>query len=426
MGSQSRALFVLSLASVLALLILSGVPGCSGAADLAVGPPPPTPKGWLKGNTHTHSLWSDGDAAPEKIADWYKSRGYHFLVISDHNILQEGEKWRKIGTGKFEATPEHVAELVQKYGEAAVEIREKAGAKEMKLKTLAELRKRFENPESFLLVQGEELTDKFLEKVQGKLVEKPIHHGLVNTASMVPAPAGGSVRDVLERTVAAYEAEAKKAGRPVLLHLNHPNFGWGVTPDDIAQVFGERFFEVYNGHRGVRNYGDQSHLSMEQLWDYVLTLRLGKLGGPVLYALATDDAHNYQKEQAVANPGRGWVMVRSDTFTPDAITEAMLRGDFYASSGVVLEEIAATKESLGVKVASEPGVEYTIKFIGTKDGGTTGAVLQESKGPSASYTFAGDELYVRAVVVSTKPHPNGYEKTDLQTAWVQPVVVKKK
>jgi len=32
---------------------------------------------WYKGNTHTQTLWSDGDAAPEFAADWYKSHGYH-------------------------------------------------------------------------------------------------------------------------------------------------------------------------------------------------------------------------------------------------------------------------------------------------------------------------------------------------------------
>jgi hypothetical protein len=199
-----------------------------------------------------------------------------------------------------------------------------------------------------------------------------------------------------------------------------------VTPDEIAHVFGERFFEVYNGHRGVRNYGDKDHVSMEVLWDYVLSLRLGKLGGPVLYAFATDDAHNYHKEQAVSNPGRGWIMVRCDSLSADALTEAMLRGDFYATSGVGLEDIEATNGSLTVKIAVESGVGYTTKFIGTKEGGKPGEVLQETVGATATYRFTGDELYVRATVVSTKAHPNGYEKGDVQTAWVQPVVVKKK
>jgi hypothetical protein len=212
----------------------------------------------------------------------------------------------------------------------------------------------------------------------------------------------------------------------VLVHLNHPNFGWGVTAEDIAHVLGERYFEVYNGHRGVRNYGDADHKSSEQIWDYVLALRLGKLGGPPLYAFATDDAHNYHKEQSVANPGRGWIMVRAESLSPDALIEAMIRGDFYATSGVVLEDIEATKASLSVKVAAESGIEYVIKFIGTKEAGGPTVELHSVKGTSATYRFAGDELYVRAVVVSNKPHPNGYEKTDLQTAWVQPVVVRRK
>jgi hypothetical protein len=422
MDPRSRALFLLTLTSALGIMLLPGVPGCSGAPETAV----PTPKGWYKGNTHTHSLWSDGDAAPEKIADWYKSHGYSFLVLSDHNILLEGDRWMRVGTGKKEVTPEHVAELQKKFGEAEVGLREKDGVREMRLKTLVELRRKFEDPARFLFIHGEEITDRFLEKVQGKLVEKPIHHGSVNHVNLIPPTAGGSVRDVLERTIAAVEAEAKKCGRPVLVHLNHPNFGWGVTPDDIANVLGERFFEVYNGHRGVRNYGDKDHISTEQIWDYVLLLRLGRLGGPPLFAFATDDAHNYQRDQAVANPGRGWVMVRASSFDANALTEAMLRGDFYSTSGVVLDEIEATKESLTVKIAAEAGVKYVTRFIGSKEGGAPGVVLQETPGEAATYRFAGDELYVRATVVSTKPHSNGYEKTDVQTAWVQPVVVKRK
>jgi hypothetical protein len=421
MIAQIRALFLLTMASAFGLTILSGIPGCSAAA------PAHTPGAgkWLKGNTHTHSLWSDGDAAPEKIADWYKSHGYDFLVLSDHNILLQGEKWVKVGAGA-KTTPELVAELVKRFGESAVELRDKNGQQEMRLRTLSELRKTFEEPGRFLFVHGEEITDKFVEKIDGKNVERPVHHGSVNHVNLIPPPGGTSVRDVLERTVVAVEAEAKKCGRPVLVHLNHPNFGWGVTPDDIAHVLGERFFEVYNGHRGVRNYGDAQHKSTEQLWDYVLAQRLGKLGGPVLYAFATDDAHNYHKEQATANPGRGWVMVRAESLSADVLTSSLLSGDFYATSGVVLEDVIATPDSLTVRIAAEAGITYTTKFIGTRDLEHPGVVLQESAGASASYRFTGDELYVRATVVSTKPHPNGYEKTDVQTAWVQPVVVRRK
>jgi hypothetical protein len=151
---------------------------------------------------------------------------------------------------------------------------------------------------------------------------------------------------------------------------------------------------------------------------------LTKLGGPPLYAFATDDAHNYHKDQAVSNPGRGWVMVKAGALDGTVLTEAMLRGDFYATSGVVLDDVSVTKESLSVRIAAKPGVTYTTRFIGTRQGGAAGELLQESAGESGTYRFKGDEVYVRATVVSSAPHPNGYEKTDLQTAWIQPVVLK--
>ena len=420
MRARNRALFLLTLTSALGLALLSGMPGCSDPSPRAAAS---GPLRWYKGNTHTHSLWSDGDAAPEHIADWYKYHGYDFLVLSDHNILQQGEKWVRIGTAKKEVLPEHVEDLVRRFGASAVGLREQGGLRELRLHTLTELRRQFEEPGRFLFIPGEEITDKFVETVDGKSVDHPIHHGAFNHVHLIPPTHGTSVRDVLERTVEAMEAEAKACGRPVLVHLNHPNFGWGVTPDDLAHALGERYFEVYNGHRDVRNYGDEKHPSTEKIWDHVLTLRLTKLGGPPLYAFATDDAHNYQKDQAMSNPGRGWVMVRATALDADVLTEAMRRGDFYATSGVVLDDVTSTGEAMTVTIAARPGIRYTTKFIGTRRGGAPGELLQETEGAEARYAFKGDEIYVRATVVSSAPHPNGYEKTDLQTAWVQPVVV---
>ena len=56
----------------------------------------PSPAFWFKGNLHTHTLWSDGDDYPEMVADWYKQNGYHFLGLSDHNVLQQGQRWFEV------------------------------------------------------------------------------------------------------------------------------------------------------------------------------------------------------------------------------------------------------------------------------------------------------------------------------------------
>jgi hypothetical protein len=194
-------------------------------------------------------------------------------------------------------------------------------------------------------------------------------------------------------------------------------------------VKAERFFEVYSGHRGARVHGDARHKSSEQLWDYVLSLRLGKIGGEPLYGLAADDAHQYFAEQAVSRPGRGWVMVRAEELSADAIVEAMRAGNFYASSGVNLESVESDGKGMTVKVAPEAGVKYVIRFVGTRAPGGRmgefGATLQETPGATATYAFKGDELYVRATVISSRRHPNGYSPEDFETAWAQPVVVKR-
>jgi hypothetical protein len=408
---QVRALRV---ASALALGACLALASPAGAAR--------KPLRWYKGNTHTHSLWSDGDAPPEMAAEWYKTHGYSFLVISDHNVMLEGERWVPIGDARGQFPQPRLEALLARAGPGAVALREAEGRREMRLKGLEELRSAFEEAGRFLLIAGEEISD--------KLEKKPVHHGALNLKRRIDPPGGASVVEILDRTVALVEEESRRCRCPLLVHLNHPNYILAVTAEDIAAARGERFFEVYNGHRLVKNEGDSEHPSTERIWDTVLTLRLGKLGGEPLYALATDDAHDFHVPDAISNPGRGWIVVRAPSLDAAEILKAMKAGDFYASSGVVLEDVEAGRKSLTVKIAAAPGVTYTTRFIGTRvkggDIGEAGVVLAETTGTTATYRFKGDELYVRALVVSSKPHPNGYAKTDRESAWVQPVVVRRR
>ena len=47
------------------------------------------PGQWFKGNLHTHSTNSDGQLTPEQVIDWYRTRGYHFLALTEHRVLTE-------------------------------------------------------------------------------------------------------------------------------------------------------------------------------------------------------------------------------------------------------------------------------------------------------------------------------------------------
>jgi hypothetical protein len=389
--------------------------GC-GVIPPASDTPGPNPQ-WWRGNTHTHTLWSDGDGAPELVADWYRRHGYHFLVLSDHNVLSQGIMLYPI-RDRGPLTPQRVEALRAEFGADWVVERPTDDGQHMQLKTLAELRARFEDPGRFIFIEGEEITDSF----DGRSV----HVNGIHLAEVI-APLGGfSAVEVMQNNVNAVIDQGRRLDRPVLAHINHPNYEWGLTPQDVAAVEGERFFEVYNGHPAIRNYGDETHFSTEAMWDIALTLRLAELDLGLLFGLATDDAHRYHAwGVGHNNPGRGWVMVRAADLTPEAIVGAMQRGDFYASSGVTLDDVRHDASRFTVTIDAEPGASHTTLFIGTRmtiEGpGRVGEVLHRTTDNPAVYRFHGDELYVRAKVISSQPHPNPYAEGDRKCAWVQPV-----
>jgi hypothetical protein len=47
---------------------------------------------WLKGNLHTHTTVSDGQRTHQEVIDEYASRGYDFLMISDHDVYTSTEE----------------------------------------------------------------------------------------------------------------------------------------------------------------------------------------------------------------------------------------------------------------------------------------------------------------------------------------------
>ena len=389
------------------------------------------------------------------IADRYKQAGYQFLAMSDHNVLAEGTHWLELKAPTVvagEVVQPGGGAVLEKYlarfGPNWVELRETDGKKEVRLKPLAEYRTLFEEPGRFLLIPSEEMTSKWTKPKTATEPERsgPVHMNVTNPLTRVAPVNADSALEIMQRSVDAVLAQSRQTGQPMIIHLNHPNFGWGVTAEELMQVRGENFFEVYNGHNSVHNRGDATHLSTDEIWDAILTRRLGELKLGVMYGVAVDDSHEYQRIMlGRPNPFRGWVMVRGRFLTPESIIHAMEAGDFYASSGVTLVDVTRSDKTLTVEIQAEPGVTYTTQFIGTRRGydpasqlipapaGETtlphrryskdvGAVLAKVKGTKASYTLTGDELYVRAKIVSSKAKPNASVADEVECAWTQPLV----
>ena len=300
---------------------------------------------WYKGNTHTHTLNSDGDSTPDEVVRWYREHNYQFVVLTDHNYLTSIDGLNAL----------HGAD------------------------------------EKFLVIKGEEVTDEYQKK--------PIHINSLNPAALVKPQGGNSVLEAMQRDV-----DAIRAARGVP-HINHPNFYWAITADDLRQLQNNKLFEIYNGHPQVNNLGGGGVPGLEEMWDIILK------SGKLLYGIAVDDAHHFKRpwDATASTPGQGWIYVRAESLSASAIMAALERGDFYASTGVEMAEYEVTNKQIKLTIKETKYSKYRTQFIGQG-----GKVLQEVTTNPAVYAVQGNELYVRAKVIES----NG------NYAWMQPMQVR--
>ncbi len=309
---------------------------CILAACAALGAPCLAKTFWVKGNVHTHSNLSDGDSPPQVVADWYRSHGYGFLVITDHNKLTDP---------------------------AAIK-----------------------PADGFVPIPGEELSAGF----EGA----PIHVNALGITNQLPVASGKSKIDVLQRNI---DLIADDGG---LAMIDHPNWHYAFGAREMSRVARCALFEVDNASSGCNNEGDAAHPSTESMWDEMLT------AGLTCYGVASDDAHHFAKfGPQYDNPGRGWIVVRVGKLAAEDILAAIAAGDFYASTGVELDDVRFADGALTVSVKPTEGKTYRIQFIGPG-----GKIIKDEPGVKASCGI-GANAYLRAKVIAS----------DGAVAWTQGV-----
>lgn len=417
--------------------------GCS-LSGLEQGVPPhvvvrleavPGQSQWFRGNLHAHDLWSDGDDFPESVAAWYRGAGYHFLALTNHDTVMQGEQWRELG--RIPGGDVALARRQQAWAAQPLEVRPGVHGDRVRLLDFDTVASLVDVPGRFVLLRGVEVSDSFEALA--------VHLNVLNPAVFIPPSGGSDPVSVIERNLAAYGAPGDGATGSVAIQLNHPNFGRSLTPEQVMRGRALRLMEIYNGHPISRDGGDALRPSMELVWDRVLTHRIATLDLPLVYGTAADDAHHFLGlANGGARPGRGWVQVLAPTLERSALANALVDGRFYASSGVELVRIVHSPKGIRIEVADEPGVDYQVEFIGTRAGFDTathaaldrfgrpvyasrsydpaiGAVLSRVEGHVAEYRFRDDDLYVRARVTASRRHPDPSRPLEYQRAWTQPV-----
>jgi hypothetical protein len=418
----------------------------------------PAAEQWYRGNTHTHTFWSDGNHFAEMAALWYKANGYQFVVLTDHNNRPSENGW--VNLHKHLAN-DPAGKLAREFGDAAVVTKkDDEGNTLHRLLSYEEVARLLDNPGRFAVVPGEELTN--------RAGPNPVHMSAINTAETIGVERATTVLETARADAARVRVHEREHQRPVFLQLNHPNWRWDMTAEVLAATTDADGFELVNP--ACHNLGDEHSPSTERMWDIAATLRLMKYHVKPIWAVASDDTHNYhdfENNAQRSNPGRGFVMVRAAELTGNAIAQALKDGEFYSSTGVQLKTVSFDRERRELTVEVDPtdgGRNYEIQFIGTpksvsmeskpspvhddvsketvvKEGKKTtvdqrrprkitqvysseiGKVLRTVRGKTtATFKLPADLLYVRCRIVDTS-HP-GYvwgEETIPCAAWTQPV-----
>jgi hypothetical protein len=341
----------------------------------------PTSMHWYRGNTHTHTKFSDrsdANAPPAEVVNWYKSHGYQFLVITDHENLTDVDPLNKV----------------------------------------------YAQPGRFIVLRGQEITQVVADPAHVGGVRHAHINGINTRARIMPilpaensrltgirkiAATGVSVTQTYQRNL----AEIERAGG--LPQINHPNLLWSVELKDLLPLNRPYLLEIWNGYPASNNLGGsdgEGHTSpsAESLWDALLSQ------GKIVWGVGSDDAHAYYSfdNPETPTPGRAWVVACARELSTDDIVEALRLGHFYASTGIKLRSYSVDDQGIVIEIERladwSPNLEsvtrYTTRFIGRD-----GRLLSEVSGLAPHFTFGGDETYVRASIMDS----------DGRRAWTQPV-----
>lgn len=414
---------------------------------------------WYRGTLHTHSQWSDGKPFPEWALNWYKTKGYNFVCLSDHNIFQtdelqfdawhyngqvkdttafkgESSRWKYVNEkgGWPHLTSDSVTQNESVFKANSMKKIEYDGRIYYRLKTFDELSKQFNEPGIFLLIPGFEQTGSAKNGCQ-------VHMNFINVRNYFPYIEKATPLETIRATM----EEGKKFFKespcgPYMFTLNHPIWRWyDISPEDLLALPEIRYYELNNA--GLSFPGHEEGWEPEKFWDVVNAFRCVR-GQQLLLVTGTDDEHSYS-----SNTPRAWTMINAKNLSWNALYDAICHSDFYTSNGLFYDRIHfdSVKKTLTVKIQARPNVHYRIDFIGTKaDFDQThhiinspkteksperkidvysddiGIVLKTIDGTEGSYTLTNDDLYVRARITTV---PGELKQDNLllaPAAWTQP------
>lgn len=292
---------------------------------------------FYKANLHCHTVHSDGRLTPEEVKSAYQEQGYQIVAYTDHRHYQ----WhRELCDQDFLAL-------------AAMEV---------------DINEHFKVPGDFSRVKTYHINlydaapEQSREEKQRNLLPERRYHDT----------------DYINE----YIRRMKEYG--FFACYNHPY--WSLQNyEDYKNLRGFWGMEIYNygcEHDGLYGFNPQSYDEM---------LRAGNR----LFCVATDDNHNqYPFGDPLCDSFGGFVMVKAEALTYEAVVKALLCGNFYSSMGPAIYEMSA-KDGI-LQIETSPVEKIYVMTSGRnchKKAAAAGSTITE-----AAFRLDGTEEYIRVQI----------------------------
>lgn len=269
-----------------------------------------------KGNVHTHSLRSDGKYTPEEVVSFYRSNGYQFMCLSDHEIYFNSKDF---------------------------------------------------DEEEFIMLAGYEMACEMSRELTGQQYHI---HGLLDLSLGAAQPFGhdekhqkpdyeniGTIQGLIDEMI----------GRGNMIIMNHPE--WSKNrEEDLLQLEGYTALEIYNHQSEITEavgYG-------VSYWDYLLKR------GKRVNGIASDDAHEGPVDTPVKEFFGGWIVVDGERLEQQSLIDAIKQGNYYSSNGPEIYDLRIEEYKLKIRCSPVQSIRViTHPGLGAMVCNRDGALLTE-------------------------------------------------
>lgn len=273
-------------------------------------------KNFYKGNMHCHSNLSDGRLSPKELKDYYKSNGYSILAITDHEHINNNS---------------------------------------------------YLDDEDFLTITSCEIAIK--EFPNESTLRN--HNMKVCHLNLYAKEQSNDYNVCYSEVYDHFSAKERRRG----LKRPHKDFERVYCSDGINNIIktanARGFFVAYNHPRwSLENYGDYN--GYEGLWGveiYNTSCNVGGMyeydinvvddflrDGKRVFATSGDDNHNISDDSFGT-----FIMVNSNKLKYAEIIDALLKGDFYTSTGPEIYEISEGDLTVTVKCSNAKKISLSTK-----------------------------------------------------------------